>query len=491
MSYTQLDMSQYNGAMSERYWNLWNPAVQAKIDRDIEANRKADAIFAVNASPGTEVLVEQLSHDFIFGAHIFNFDQLGSDDANAKYKALYGSLFNSATISFYWRELELEEGHPRFRPEYRDSAEFWNNCPNPKEQPHWRRPATDPVVDFCLGKGIRLHGHTLVWGNNTWQWPEWLVRRIPLKFLRNADFEFTNQGLKTYALYKILGDMTPDEIADAYPKFADDLNVLMAKRIIEIANRYGDKVDSWDVVNESADDYNAGFILPEKRLCKSGYGPMPGDYTYRGFKLAETFFPKKVKFNINDYHLEKYYMEQVRELKGRGCKIDIMGAQMHLFNPQYLLDLANGVRDDIQTPEQMYRTFGTLAQAETPIHLSEITITSPNNDERGQAIQAVVARNLYRIWFSLKPMMGITWWNVVDDCGAPGEPSVSGLFSRKMDPKPSYFVLDDLINHQWKTRLETTVGKDGHLHFRGFRGNYRLTWKNADGSTQTSTTHLA
>ena len=30
--------------MSEAYWNIWNPKVQAKIDKDIEQNRKANAI---------------------------------------------------------------------------------------------------------------------------------------------------------------------------------------------------------------------------------------------------------------------------------------------------------------------------------------------------------------------------------------------------------------------------------------------------------------
>ena len=105
-----------------------------------------------------------------------------------------------------------------------------------------------------------------------------------------------------------------------------------------------------------------------------------------------------------------------------------MGAQMHLFDPQSCLDIAAGTTD-AQSPQAVYETFARLGKAGLPIHLSEITITAPNNDERGQAIQAVIARNLYRLWFSLKPMMGITWWNVVDDCGAPGEPSVSGLFS--------------------------------------------------------------
>ena len=58
-------------AMSEKYWNIWNDEVQAKIDADIEANRKADASFEVAAPDGAEVKVEQIGHAFRFGAHIF------------------------------------------------------------------------------------------------------------------------------------------------------------------------------------------------------------------------------------------------------------------------------------------------------------------------------------------------------------------------------------------------------------------------------------
>ena len=44
--------------MSDAYWALWNPEVQAKIDRDIEANRKADAEVKLDgAAEGTPVKV--------------------------------------------------------------------------------------------------------------------------------------------------------------------------------------------------------------------------------------------------------------------------------------------------------------------------------------------------------------------------------------------------------------------------------------------------
>ena len=484
-----MDMTKYDSAMSPEYRKKWNAEIQAKIDRDIEANRKADAVFRPDGVPaGAEVKVEQIKSAFIFGAHIFNFDQLGTDERNAKYRALYGhdGLFNSATIAFYWKQLELEEGKPRFQPEYRDSAEFWNHCPDPKHQPHWRRPAVGPVVDFCRSKGIRLHGHPLVWGNNTWQIPDWLIARIPLDALAKTDLVRNELGrLPGSATAEAFGDLTADQFAEKYPEYAAYLNAVTARRIIEIAVRYGDLVDSWDVVNESAGDFSKGNMIPGSKICKSHYGPMPGDYTFRAFKIAESILPAAARLNINDYNLSEDYLRQVQDLRKRGCKIDIMGAQMHLFNPQTCLDIAAGTdsTSKVRSPDAIYETFERLGKAGLPIHLSEITITAPNNDERGQAIQAVITRDLYRLWFSLKPMMGITWWNVVDDCGAPGEPSVSGLFSRNMEPKPAYHVLNDLINHEWKTRCEVKAGKDGTVEFRGFRGTYRLSWQDKNGKT--------
>src|SRR5690606_29838099 len=121
----------------------------------------------------------------------------------------------------------------------------------------------------------------------------------------------------------------------------------------------------------------------------------------------------------------------------------------------------------IATPQDVWARMETLATAGLPIHLSEFTITAPNDDEHGRQIQAVIARNLYRLWFSIEEMMGITWWNVVDDCGAPGEPTTSGLFTRNMGPKPSYFALDQLINHEWKTNLQVQADGNSQIRFRG------------------------
>ena len=483
----QVTQAEKDAVLSEIYRGLWNDDLQKKIDADIEKYRKADGEVQLPASAaGKEIKVEQISHDFIFGAHIFNFDQLGSCERNARYKELYGTLFNSATIAFYWKQLELEEGKKRFRPELRDSEFFWNNCQQPWMEPHWRRPATDPVVDFCLSKGIRLHGHTLVWSNNRWQIPDWLIDKLPEKFLKKCSFDraVTNGTLNCDVMGAAFEDMTAEEITEEIPEFVSLINSLIARHITEIAIRYGDKVDSWDVVNESANDFAAGQMIPGAKVCKAWCGPMPGDYTFRGFKVAESVLPEGAKLNINDFNLSDDYVRQVADLRKRGCKIDIVGAQMHLFDPQTCQDIADG-KSLAQSPEEVITTMERLSKTGLPIHLSEITITAPGGDRKGEIIQAEISRNLYRLWFSTKQMMGITWWNVVDGCGAPGEPSVSGLFTRDMQPKLSYFALNNLINREWRTNLACKADQTGKVSFRGFKGNYRLSWIDDNGTEQT------
>lgn len=212
--------AEQDAVMSDAYWKFWNPEVQARIDRDIEQNRKADGQFKIDAAPGTEVKVEQVSHDFFFGAHIFNFNQLGTTQRNRKYKELYGTLFNSATIAFYWKKFEMEPGKPRFEEAQWDTEEYWNNCTDPKNEPHWRRPATDPVVEFCESKGIRLHGHTIIWGNRKWQHPEWLFDQ----FCPDDEKE------KILKLGKEeLAKLTPAEIAELAPVFTREMQRLFRK----------------------------------------------------------------------------------------------------------------------------------------------------------------------------------------------------------------------------------------------------------------------
>jgi endo-1,4-beta-xylanase len=459
--------------MKEQYWKIWNPEVQSKIDKDIDKYRKANAsINITDLAPNTELRIEQISHDFIFGSSVFNFDQLGTKERNERYKALFGDLFNSATIPFYWKKFEMEPGRPRFTGEYWDSEHFWNNVENPKMQPHWRRPAPDPIINYYENKGIRLHGHTLTWGNARWQHPEWLYERFCPKDEKEKLEKYSKEEL-----FKL----PAAQVAALAPKYASELKRLYEQRITEIATYYGGRLPSWDVVNESAVDFHGNSRTGEAISNGKYRVLMPGDYTYHSFNKAKEVFPSSVLLNINDYANNQNYTNQVKHLMANGAKIDIMGSQMHLFNPKLCQDIAEG--KDIETPKKVWDKMKIMSQANLPLHLSEITITAPADDEQGRAIQSVISYNLYRLWFSVEKMMGITWWNIVDDCGAPGEPTTSGLFTRNMEPKPAYYALNELINKEWKTNLLVKNAGAKAVEFRGFKGKYRVTWKNKAGES--------
>jgi GH35 family endo-1,4-beta-xylanase len=186
-------------ATSEAFQRLWNdPAVAGRIAQDIEKHRKGNAIIEVIGKDGKPlanavVEVAQQRHEFLFGCNLFVLDQLATPELNRKYEAAFTNLFNFATLPFYWRDLEPEEGKPRFTE---DSPRIW------------RRPPPDRLVKWCKAHGITPKGHALMYAKNKFM-PDWTARDNPETFKRQA-----------------------------------------TKHMAEIAERYKRDIPIWDAVNE-------------------------------------------------------------------------------------------------------------------------------------------------------------------------------------------------------------------------------------------------
>jgi len=121
-------------------------------EREIEKNRKSDAVVRVVDAAGRPVVgatvgVEQTGHDFLFGCNIYRFDRFRKPADNEAYKRRFEDLFNYATTGFYWRWYE----HQRGKPEY---------------------DYTDKVVAWCGERGIEVKGHPLLWGTEAGE-PPW------------------------------------------------------------------------------------------------------------------------------------------------------------------------------------------------------------------------------------------------------------------------------------------------------------------------------
>ena len=497
-------------AMSDKYWAIWNDAEQAKIDADIEANRKADAVVGVAAADGTEVTVEQLDHEFRFGAHIFNFNQLGKTEYNDAYKASYGrgGIFNQATVAFYWKAYEPVLGRLRSGGDYEDTERFWNSLTRDEamEHPFWRRPAAGPVVDFLKAKDVRIHGHILIWGLAKpdwiydWYCPESEKRAFDrLGIPRHSsliDGKGTVWGQGYNAAWRNQWNeayktgVTEQELAAMAPTFTKNMRRIFRKRVNDVAGAFAGVVDSWDVVNESSHDWT---VYRKSRtglpVWKSGYGLMPGDYPLHALIDCKEAFPESTNLAINDYNICPDFLAQVKDLESEGAKIDIVGCQMHIFDTNACMRLAKGETSAnwVGTPQTIAARLDMMARTGRPLHVSEVTIAAPGVTDRDRMIQAVLVRNVYRAWFSHPKVSAITWWNTVDGAGVKGEPLVSGLFTRELGKKPAYYVLDQLINREWRTTCEVKARSEGgrrKVSFRGFRGRYRLSWKSADGTAE-------
>ena len=172
----------------------------------------------------------------------------------------------------------------------------------------------DRIAAFAAERGMRLHGHTLIW---------------------------YAQGEEAFAHL----DRTRFTAAfDAY--------------IATVAGRYRGKVVSWDVVNEPITD--AGDAL---RDCHWSRALGQDGYIIRAFERARAADPEAVLF-LNDYNLENTpakgatFLKLVERLMKAGAPIGGIGSQSHL---------------DIEIPAGHVRDFirdaGSLG---LPIHISEL-----------------------------------------------------------------------------------------------------------------------
>lgn len=283
-----------------------------------------------------------------------------------------------------------------------------------------------------------MHGHTLVWEQLLWFIPPWL------------------------------------------PRDRAEAEKLIEKRIREIAERYGDDIKSWDVLNEAVAGYGEDEIHP-----------MPENYEAKAFAAAARHFPADTRLDVNEttgywYPHKRQFEDLVRRLQAGDARPGGIGLQFHLMSD---LDMARFSLGELFPPENLFKALDQYARFGLPIHVSEITLTAPeHNSPEGLALQADAAEHLYRLWFSHPAVQGISWWNVPDGGAAPGEDKVSsGLLFADMTPKPSWHALRRLIHQEWRTAASGVTDADGRFAFRGFHGGYRIE---AAGRTRTETLRL-
>ena len=110
--------------MDRKVLEYYTAEMDEAVNRGIEENRKGRFFAVVSDKDGkpiknTTLKLKQKTHEFRFGANIFMLDELPTDEKNAIYKEKFASLFNLATLPFYWDALEPIPGHTRYAADRR------------------------------------------------------------------------------------------------------------------------------------------------------------------------------------------------------------------------------------------------------------------------------------------------------------------------------------------------------------------------------------
>lgn len=390
-----------------------------RINLGIEKNRKGFAHITIKDENGNllngRIKVKQKNHAFRFGANIFMLDQLESEDKNNLYKEYFKELFNMATLPFYWNDLEPEKGKLRYS---KDSVNIY------------RRPAIDKCMEFCQENNIEPREHALAYEHF---FPKWLA------------------------------DASVGEIRNEYEQ-----------RCKEISKRYGDKINTVEVTNETWWDKGVTAIYEDP------------DFIEYAFRTAKKYFPTN-QLGINEFTnvwdsnartTDRYYT-QIEAALLKGTPIDAIGMQYHMFFKEE--DYLKSTRK-YYNPKHLFKTMDLYSRFNKPIQVTEVTIPCYSNDEENEKLQAEILKWLYSIWFSHENTEQIIYWNLVDGYAAFTEPGnmiggenyfYGGLVRYDFTRKPSYYMLKDLIHNVWHTQAEKDF-VNGWTSFKGFYGDYDL-----------------
>ena len=405
---------------------------------NIEKYRKGDIKISVTDKDGNKisngkVKIKQLNHEFKFGANIFMLDELEAEEKNRKYKESFKSLFNMATLPFYWNSTEPQPKDYRF---------------DKSSSKYYRRPPIDLCMEFCEENGIEPREHALAYEH---MFPAWLK------------------------------DHSVSEVKSA-----------LESRYKMIAERYADKIPTIEVTNEMLWGHDCGatafynepdFIewcfktaekyFPENQLVINEY--------------TEAFW------GANCRATDSYYAYVEANLL-KGARIDAIGAQFHMFESR---ESELRKSSYLYNPISLYDHMNMYADLINCLQVTEITIPAYSDDPVDEEIQAKLIEYLYTVWFSHPAMEQIIYWNLVDGYAYVADPTpekiartqgdmtvgenvyYGGLLRFDLTPKPAYKTLHNLINKKWKTELSCEL-TNGECNLRGFFGEYEIEIE-ADG----------
>ena len=398
---------------------------------NIEKYRKGNMTVSVidengNAVPYAEIKVNQIKHEFKFGANLFLLDELETDEKNRLYKDYFKKIFNMATLPFYWSSIEPERGKLRY---------------DKNSEKYYRRPPIDLCMEYCEENGIEPREHALAYEH---QFPKWL------------------------------SGSTVDEVKDE-----------LVRRYKEIAKRYRDKIPTIEVTNEML--WNHGVTEFYDEIDYIEWCFRLADRYFPNNQLVINEYSEAF-WGGNCRSTDSYYA-YIEANMLKGVRIDAIGAQFHMFesresemakssylyNPKRLydhMDLYSNLSKHLQVTEITIPAYSKESsdeeiQAKILEYLYTVWFSHPSMEQ-------IIYWNLVDGYAYVENPTPEAIRRTQGNMSVGENVYYGGLLRFDLTPKPAYNVLNNLINKKWHTSLDLTLNDKGIADFRGFFGEYEI-----------------
>jgi endo-1,4-beta-xylanase len=252
----------------------------------------------------------------------------------------------------------------------------------------------DAMLAYATANGMRMRGHTLVWGN---QLPSWLTGRSWTR-------------------------------AEAM--------VLLDEHITNTVAHYNGKLAAWDVVNEAFNE--DGTYKPN--FWYTAIGP---SYVEQAFRAAAAADPTARLF-YNDYNIEtigsksNVVRAMIADFKSRGVPIHGVGLQGHFIG---------GQTPSVGALRENMTQFANLGVA---VQVTELDVRLPTPaSAAGLQTQAQDYATVMRACLEVTACDMVVVWGFSDlsswvPSTFPGMGAAT-LFDSSFQPKPAYFSVNDLL----------------------------------------------
>ncbi len=231
------------------------------------------------------------------------------------------------------------------------------------------------------------------------------------------------------------GNQYPSWIANLNPT---DFKVEVEEYMAEIAKKFPDAIDQFDVLNEQLTGNNGphskGTYLFEEGL--GGTGVTGYDWQIWLFTKARQYFPNS-KLVLNDYSLERNntnidnMLKLVKALRDRGL-IDGFGTQAHHFSLEYNTD-----------PASLITSITRMSGGGVPVYVTELDIKGRvDNTTFTEAKQLENMTKIFPAFWEHPSVAGITYWGNVE--GSTWEPG-TGLIKEDGTPKQALIWLKNYL----------------------------------------------